>query len=602
MSPAASGRGGPAASGLSRALLFGPPAVGWYDEGAAVSTLYRPEPVPIDVPAEPAVRLIPLGGLGEIGLNMMLIESGDDIIAVDCGLLFPDDEMPGVDYVIPDFTYLREHRERFRAVVLTHGHEDHIGALSYLLREFDVPVYGTPLTLAIARHRLTELGALERADLRSYAPGDEIRAGCFVVVPIRVTHSIADGIGLAIETPVGTVIHTGDFKLDPRPVDAEQPDYAKFAALGERGVLCLCSDSTNVGRPGRTGSETEVGEALAGRFAQAPGRILVATFASHIHRIQQVLNLTQAGGRKVALLGRSMVANVAVASEMGYLKVPEGLLVSLEELGGLPARKQVILSTGSQGETHSAVSLIAAGEHKYVEVGPGDLVIFSSRVIPGKERVIGRVINALLRRGAEVLWEDVAFVHVSGHASEDDLKQMMELTRPHYFMPVHGEYRHLLQHGKLAESVGISKDRIFLVEDGLGLELSKSGARVLAGYPAGRVFVDGKGIGDVGQVVLRDRQLLAEAGMVVVALTVDKTTGSVVAGPEIASRGFVYMKESDELMDEVKQAVREALAARQEPEVIDRELIGAVVRSAVRRFINQRFDRKPVVIPLVLEV
>ena len=567
-----------------------------------MSTLYRPEPVPIDVPTEPAVRLIPLGGLGEIGLNMMLVESGDDIVAVDCGLLFPDDEMPGVDYVIPDFTYLREHRERFRAVVLTHGHEDHVGALSYLLREFDVPVYGTPLTLAIARHRLQEQGVLERADLRSYEPGDEIRAGGFVIIPIRVTHSIADGIGLAIETPVGTIIHTGDFKLDPRPVDAEQPDYAKFAALGERGVLCLCSDSTNVGRPGRTGSETEVGEALQGRFAEAPGRILVATFASHIHRIQQVLNLAAAGGRKVALLGRSMVANVAVAWEMGYLKVPEGLLVSLEDLGGLPARKQVILSTGSQGETHSAVSLIAAGEHKYVEVGPGDLVIFSSRVIPGNERVIGRAINALLKRGAEVLWEDVAFVHVSGHASQEDLEQMIALTRPKYFMPVHGEYRHLLQHSRLAEKAGVPRDQIFLVEDGLGLELSKSGARVLGGYPAGRVFVDGKGIGDVGQVVLRDRQLLAEAGMVVVALTVDKTTGSVVAGPEIASRGFVYMKESDELMDEVKQAVRAALAARQEPEVIDRELIGAVVRSAVRRFINQRFDRKPVVIPLVLEV
>jgi len=523
-------------------------------------------------------------------------------VAVDCGLLFPDDEMPGVDYVIPDFTYLREHRERFRAVVLTHGHEDHVGALSYLLREFDVPVYGTPLTLAIARHRLQEQGVLERADLRSYKPGDEIRAGGFVILPIRVTHSIADGIGLAIETPVGTIVHTGDFKLDPRPVDAEQPDYAKFAALGERGVLCLCSDSTNVGRPGRTGSETEVGEALQGRFAEAPGRILVATFASHIHRIQQVLNLAAAGGRKVALLGRSMVANVAVASEMGYLKVPEGLLVSLEDLGGLPARKQVILSTGSQGETHSAVSLIAAGEHKYVEVGPGDLVIFSSRVIPGNERVIGRAINALLKRGAEVLWEDVAFVHVSGHASQEDLEQMIALTRPKYFMPVHGEYRHLLQHSRLAEKAGVLRDQIFLVEDGLGLELSKSGARVLGGYPAGRVFVDGKGIGDVGQVVLRDRQLLAEAGMVVVALTVDRTTGSVVAGPEIASRGFVYMKESDELMDEVKQAVRAALAARQEPEVIDRELVGAVVRSAVRRFINQRFDRKPVVIPLVLEV
>jgi len=567
-----------------------------------VSTIYRPLPVPIDVPAEPAVRLIPLGGLGEIGLNMMLVESGDDIIAVDCGLLFPDDEMPGVDYVIPDWTYLREQRDRFRAVVLTHGHEDHIGALAYLLREFDVPVYGTPLTLAIARHRLTELGALARADLRPYRPGDEIRVGGLVVEPIRVTHSIADGIGLAIETPAGTVVHTGDFKLDESPVDAAQPDYARFRGLGERGVLALCSDSTNVGRPGRTGSETEVGAALQGRFAQAPGRILVATFASHIHRIQQVLNLAAACSRKVALLGRSMVANVAVASELGYLKVPDGLLVTLEELGELPARRQVILSTGSQGETHSAVSLIAAGEHKDVSVGAGDLVIFSSRVIPGNERVIGRAINALLRRGAEVLWEDVAFVHVSGHASQEDLKHMIALTRPRYFMPVHGEYRHLLQHARLAEGAGVPPERVFLVEDGLGLELSKSGARVLAGYPTGRIFVDGKGIGDVGQVVLRDRQLLAEAGMVVVALTIDKISGSVVAGPEIASRGFVYMKESDELMEEVKRAVREALAAREEPEVIDRELIGAIARSAVRRFINQRFDRKPVVIPLVLEV
>jgi ribonuclease J len=567
-----------------------------------VSMIYRPLPVPIDVPAEPAVRLIPLGGLGEIGLNMMLVESGDDIIAVDCGLLFPDDEMPGVDYVIPDWTYLREQRARFRAVVLTHGHEDHIGALAYLLREFGVPVYGTPLTLAIARHRLTELGALARADLRPYQPGDMIRVGGLVIEPIRVTHSIADGIGLAIETPAGTVVHTGDFKLDESPVDLAQPDYARFRALGERGVLALCSDSTNVGRPGRTGSETEVGAALQGRFAEAPGRILVATFASHIHRIQQVLNLAAACSRKVALLGRSMVANVAVASELGYLKVPDGLLVTLEELGALPARRQVILSTGSQGETHSAVSLIAAGEHKDVSVGAGDLVIFSSRVIPGNERVIGRAINALLRRGAEVLWEDVAFVHVSGHASQEDLKHMIALTRPRYFMPVHGEYRHLLQHARLAESAGVPRERVFLVEDGLGLELSKSGARVLTGYPAGRIFVDGKGIGDVGQVVLRDRQLLAEAGMVVVALTIDKVSGSVVAGPEIASRGFVYMKESDELMEEIKRAVHEALAAREEPEVIDRELIGAIARSAVRRFISQRFDRKPVVIPLVLEV
>ena len=567
-----------------------------------MSTAYRPEPLPIDVPAEPAVRLIPLGGLGEIGLNMMLIESGDDIVAVDCGLMFPDDEMPGVDYVIPDFSYLREHREAFRAVVLTHGHEDHIGALSYLLREFDVPVYGTPLTLAIARQRLGENGLLDQADLRPYRPGQEILAGGLRIVPLRVTHSIADGIGLAIDTPVGTVVHTGDFKLDPRPVDAQQPDYGAFAALGDRGVIALCSDSTNVGRPGRTGSETEVGQALRGRFAEAPGRIVVATFASHIHRIQQVLDLSAAGGRRVALLGKSMGANVAVASELGYLRLPEGVLVSLEELAELPARRQVILSTGSQGEPHSALALMAAGEHKSFEVGAGDLVIFSSRVIPGNERVIGRVINALLRRGAEVLWEDVAFVHVSGHASQEDLEDMIRLTRPRYFVPVHGEYRHLLQHARLAARVGIPEDRIFLLEDGLGLEVAKSGARVLGHYPAGRVFVDGKGIGDVGAVVLRDRQILAESGMVVVALTIDRDTGSVVAGPEIASRGFVYMKEADEIMADVKAAIRSALAARDPGATPDALLYGALIKSAVRRFINQRFQRKPIVIPVVLEV
>ncbi|MCI0547424.1 MAG: ribonuclease J [Candidatus Rokubacteria bacterium] len=533
---------------------------------------------------------------------MMLIESGDDLVAVDCGLMFPDDEMPGIDYVIPDFSYLRERRSAFRGVLLTHGHEDHVGALSYLLREFDVPVWGTPLTLALARQRLVEHGLAERADLRPYQPREEIHLGSLRVEPIRVTHSIADGIGLAIDTPVGTIVHTGDFKLDPRPVDDAQPDYARFEALGERGVLVLCSDSTNIERPGHTRSETEVGVALAPRFREAAGRIIVATFASHIHRIQQVLDLAAACSRTVGLLGKSMVSNVAIAAELGYLRVPEGLVMPLEELRELPARRQVILSTGSQGEPNSALALMAAGEHKTVEAGPGDLVIFSSRVIPGNERIIGRVINALLRRGAEVLWEDVAFVHVSGHASQEDLRRMIALTRPRYFLPVHGEYRHLLQHARLAESTGILAERIFLLEDGLGLEVTKSGARVLARYPAERVFVDGKGIGDVGTVVLRDRQLLAEAGMVVVALTIDRTTGSVVAGPEIASRGLVYMKEADELMAEVKDAVRDALAAREEPEVINRELIGAVVRSAVRRFINQRFQRKPIVLPVVLEI
>jgi ribonuclease J len=567
-----------------------------------VATAYRPDPVPIDLPVEPAVRLIPLGGLGEIGLNMMLLESGEDIVAVDCGLLFPDDEMPGVDLVIPDFSYLREHRPSFRGVVLTHGHEDHIGALAYLLREFEVPVWGTPLTLALARQRLAEHDLLERADLRPYAPGDQIEAGGFRIEPVRVTHSVADGMGLVIDTPVGTVVHTGDFKLDLQPVDARPPDVSRFRAAGERGVMLLCSDSTNVDRPGHTRSETEVGAALGPRFAAAPGRIIVATFASHIHRIQQVLDLAARCARQVALLGKSMVSNVAIATELGYLRVPEGVVVPLEELAALPPHRQLILSTGSQGEPNSAVALMAAGEHKHVRVGAGDLVIFSSRVIPGNERVMGRAINALLRRGAEVLWEDVAFVHVSGHASQEDLRQMIALTRPRYVMPVHGEYRHLLQHARLAESAGIPADRIFLIEDGLGLELTKSGARVLGGYPAARVMVDGAGVGDVGAVVLRDRQILSESGMLVVALTIDRETGVVVAGPEIASRGFVYMKDADDLMAEVKEAVRDALAGREEPEVIDKELIGATIRSAVRRFASQRFRRKPVVLPLVLEI
>ena len=550
---------------------------------------------------EPVVRLIPLGGLGEIGLNMMLVESGDDLIAIDCGLMFPDDELPGIDHVIPDFTYALERRTGFRAVVLTHGHEDHIGALPYLLRELPVPVYGTPLTLALVAERLREHGLLETADLRSMRPRDRIQAGVFGIEPIRVTHSIADGIGLAIDTPAGTIVHTGDFKLDPSPLDGEAPDYRRFAELGERGVAVLCSDSTNVDRPGHTRSEVEVGQALGGRFDVATGRIIVATFASHIHRIQQVLTLAARTDRRVALLGMSMQKNVTIAADLGYLQVPPAIVVPLEELASLPARQQVILSTGSQGEPHSALALMAAGEHKYVKVERGDLVIISARVIPGHERTIGRVVNALYRLGAEVLYEDNAFVHVSGHASQDDLKLMMSLTRPRYFVPVHGEYRHLLGHARLAESVGIAPERVFLMEDGMGLELSTSDARVVGGFPAGRVLVDGKSVGDIGAVVLRDRQLLAEDGLIAVSVAFDKS-GVVVAGPEIASRGFVYVKENELLMEELKKAVLAALAERDSDAPFDRELVGATVRSAVRHFVNQRFRRKPVVLPIVLEV
>jgi len=533
---------------------------------------------------------------------MMLVEFGDDVVAVDCGLMFPDpDEMPGIDYVIPDFSYAVAKRDGFRAVLLTHGHEDHIGALPYLLRTTRIPVYGTPLTLALVAEKLREHNLLETADLRPMKPHDRIEAGPFRIEPIRVTHSIADGIGLAIDTPVGTIVHTGDFKLDPTPLDGETPDYKRFTELGEHGVLLLCSDSTNVGRPGHTRSELDVGVALRERFQRASGRIVVATFASHIHRIQQVLTLAAEHGRRVALLGMSMEKNVRVASELGYLRVPADLVMPLDDLVALPSGRQVILSTGSQGEPNSALSLLATGEHRAMQVQRGDLVIISARVIPGNERTIGRVINALLRRGADVLYEDNAFVHVSGHASQEDLKLMLNLTRPRYFMPVHGEYRHLLGHARLAESVGLASDRVFLVEDGAVVEMTKTAARVIGHLPVDRVLVDGKGIGDIGSVVLRDRQILAESGLVAVSLVIDRT-GRVVSGPEIASRGFVYMQENRPLIDEIKQAVMDAVTGRDPATPGDREAIGALVRTTVRQFINQRFQRKPIVLPIILEV
>jgi ribonuclease J len=556
---------------------------------------------PSDPAIEPSVRLLPLGGLGEIGLNMMLLESADDLVAIDCGLMFPDDQMPGVDYVIPDFSYVRTRREQLRGVILTHAHEDHIGALPYLLRELEVPVYGPRMALALAGERLREHGLLDRARLVPVEPRRAFDVGGFRVEPIRVTHSVVDGLGYGIETPVGTLVHTGDFKLDPHPIDGERTDYHRLAELGERGVLCLMADSTNVDRTGSTPSEHEVGRALGERVRRAQGRVIVATFASHVHRIQQVLDLAATFGRKVVVLGRSMETSVRLAAELGYLRVPEGTLVPLEELSALPPYRQVILSTGSQGEPNSALALMAAQEHKYLRVGEGDLVILSARVIPGHERTITRVVNQLLRQGAEVLWEGVAFVHVSGHASQDELKLMLSLVRPQFFVPVHGEYRHLLSHARLAEAIGLPAEHTLVIEDGQGLELTKSGARRLEPVPLARVLVDGKGVGDVGAVVLRDRQLLAEDGMVVVAVTVSRATGALVAGPEIVSRGWVYEREAEAVLEEARAAVREVLAeAGKEP--LAREALGALLRATVRRFITQRYDRKPIVLPLVLEV
>jgi ribonuclease J len=567
---------------------------------------------PGDPAIEPSVRILPLGGLGEIGLNMMLLEAGEDLLAVDCGLMFPDDEMPGVDYVIPDFSPLRAKREQVRGVILTHAHEDHIGALPYLLREFDVPVYGPRMALALAGERLREHGLQDRARFVPVEPRRAFDVGGFRVEPIRVTHSVVDGLGYGIETPVGTLVHTGDFKFDPNPIDGERSDYHRLAEFGERGVLCLMADSTNVDRPGTTPSEHEVGRALTDRVRRAPGRVIIATFASHVHRIQQILDLAAAFGRKVALLGRSMETSVRLAAELGYLHVPDGTLLPLEELSALPPYRQVIISTGSQGEPNSALALMAAAEHKYLQASEGDLVILSARVIPGHERTITRMVNQLLRQGAEVLWEGVAFVHVSGHASRDELKLMLNLVRPQFFVPIHGEYRHLLAHARLAQEVGLPAEHALVIEDGEGIELTKTGARALARVPLARVLVDGKGIGDVGTVVLRDRQLLAEDGVVVVAVTVDRTTGAVVAGPEIVSRGWVYEREAEAVLEEAKAAVREALAEEAEEgeeeaeeeaaaAPLDRDALVALLRGTLRRFISQRYDRKPIVLPIVLE-
>jgi ribonuclease J len=555
-----------------------------------------------DPAIEPSVRILPLGGLGEIGLNMMLIESGEDLLAVDCGLMFPDDQMPGIDYVIPDFSPLLTRREQVRGVILTHAHEDHIGALPYLLRELDVPVYGPRMALALAGERLREHGLQDRARLVPVEPRRAFDVGGFRVEPIRVTHSVADGLGYGIETPVGTLVHTGDFKFDPHPIDGERSDYHRLAELGERGVLCLMADSTNVDRPGTTPSEHEVGRALGERFRRAAGRVIVATFASHVHRIQQILDLADTFGRKVALLGRSMETSVRLAAELGYLRVPEGMLVPLDELSGLPPYRQVIISTGSQGEPNSALALMASQEHKYLQVTEGDLVVLSARVIPGHERTITRMVNHLLRQGAEVLWEGAAFVHVSGHASQDELRLMLSLVRPQFFIPVHGEYRHLLGHARLAREIGLPAEHVFVVEDGQAIELTKTGARMLERLPLARVLVDGKGVGDVGPVVLRDRQILSEDGMVVVAVTVDRQTGVVVAGPEITSRGWVYEREAEAVLAELKAALRDALADQASEAPFERDALVTLLRGTIRRFITQRYDRKPIVLALVLDV
>lgn len=551
---------------------------------------------------EPWVRIIPLGGLGEIGMNMTLLETEEDLLVIDAGLMFPEEEMLGIDLVLPEVTYLLEQRDKVRGIVLTHGHEDHTGCLPYLLPQLPVPIHGTPLALGFVQDKLREFGLDRTADLRRIRAGDSLRLGQLTLEFIRVSHSIPDGVAVAARTPAGVIVHSGDFKFDQTPVDGELTDFRRFAELGEQGVLALLSDSTNATREGVTPSESAIGQTLQPIFRTAPRRIIVACFASHIHRIQQVLDVAAGLGKKVAVNGKSMAANTRIAAELGYLRVPEDTLVRLEDLKRFPPDQGVIITTGSQGEPLSAVARMAVGEHKQIEIQPGDTVIFSARVIPGNETSIARTINHLLRRGAEVITEEVVpGVHVSGHPSQEELKLMLNLTRPRFFVPVHGEYRHLHSHAQLARRVGVPPERIFLLENGDVLELTPTWGGVVRKVAAGRVFVDGKGVGDVGDTVLRDRQHLAQDGMVVVVIGFDKA-GTVVAGPDIVSRGFAHLPEDHVLFEEARQLILTVLGGCSVEEKTDWTLIRQRIRSVLRKFLQKSVDRRPMILPVIIEI
>jgi len=548
------------------------------------------------------LSLIPLGGLGEIGKNMMAVRFGENILLIDCGLMFPEEDLLGIDVVIPDITYLLENKEHIKGIVLTHGHEDHIGALPYVLKELNVPVYGTKLTLGIVRAKLKERNL--QGDVRFYIvkPKDTVQVGPFKVEFIRVSHSIPDAVALAIHTPIGTVVHTGDFKMDQTPVDGEVTDFARFAQLGEKGVLVLLSDSTNVERPGYTMSERVVGYTFDSAFRQAPERILVATFASNVHRIQQAIATAHRYDRKVAVVGRSMANVVNIAHELGYLDIPEGVLVDLDEIKRLPKQKVVILSTGSQGEPMSALTRMAAGDHKQVEILPGDTIIISATPIPGNEKLVARVIDQLFKHGGRVIYESVSGVHVSGHPSQEELKLMLNLVKPKFFIPVHGEYRMLIKHAQLAQEVGVPADNIFVAENGHILEFTKRSGRIAGRVSAGRVLVDGLGVGDVGNIVLRDRKQLSQDGILIVVVTISRKSGEVMAGPDIISRGFVYVRESEALMEDAKERVKDALEKCQSKKMSEWSAIKSQIRDALGKFLYEKTRRRPMILPIIMEV
>ncbi len=548
------------------------------------------------------LKVIPLGGLGEIGKNMTVFEYGEDIVVVDCGLSFPEDEMLGIDLVIPDITYLKKNEEKVRAIILTHGHEDHIGALPYVLRQLNVPVYGTKLTLGLVESKLKEHGMEHDVSLHVVKAKDVVRFGNISVEFIKTSHSIADSVALAITTPVGVIVHTSDFKVDFTPIDGQVMDLARFASLGEQGVLALLCDSTNVERPGYTMSEKTVGVTFENIFDEATGRIIVASFASNIHRIQQVVNATVKHHRKLCVSGRSMVNVVNVATELGYLKIPSTLLVDVDQIGDYPDKKVVVLTTGSQGEPMSALARMAASEHRKLDIKPGDLVIISANAIPGNEKLVNKIVNQLFKKGANVIYEALMETHVSGHACQEELKLIHTLVKPKFFIPVHGEYRHLKQHAKLAESLGMPKKNIFIAELGNVIEFTPNSCRINGSVTAGKVLVDGLGIGDVGNIVLRDRKHLSQDGLMVVVITMSRDDYSIVAGPDIISRGFVYVRESEKLMEDAKKIVKNVLEECEEKKITDWNTIKLNIRNDLRDFLYERTKRKPMILPVIMEI
>lgn len=547
------------------------------------------------------IQIIPLGGLGEIGKNMTVIRYGDDIVVIDAGLSFPEDDMLGIDLVIPDITYLLDNRDLVKAIVLTHGHEDHIGALPYVLKQLNVPVYGTRLALGILSGRLKE-NDVTATNLIPVIPGDQIQIGAMKIGFIRVSHSIADSVALWIKTPVGTVVHTGDFKFDQTPVDGKVTDFYKFAELGDQGVLVMLADSTNAERPGYTQSERIVGVTFDDAFRSARERIIITTFSSNVHRIQQAVDTAIKYKRKVAILGKSMIDVVNIALELGYLEIPEGVMIDADEISNYPPSGVVILTTGIQGEPMSALTRMAISDHKKLEIIPGDTIIISATPIPGNEKLVSRTIDHLSRQGAEVVYESASDIHVSGHASQEELKLMHNLIRPKYFIPVHGEYRHLVKHAKLAQEIGLAKENIFVAENGNVLEFTSDRGAITGKVTAGNVLVDGLGVGDVGNIVLRDRRQLSQDGILIVVVTMDKQHNSVIAGPDIVSRGFVYVRESERLMEEARDRISQALEKCETSGITEWSVIKANIRDSLGKYLYEKTRRRPMILPIIMEV